>query len=59
MKKEMTFSWSVPFPPEQERKDPEEITLYGKGAGLYSYLNVLAETLSSPGPEAGPFEIYQ
>ena len=37
--------------------DPQEITLYGKGAGLYSYLNALAQMPASF--DQKPFELKQ
>ena len=58
MAKQITLSLPKPRPAREEAK-PEEITLYGKGAGLYSYLNVLAERLADPGFRSHPFEIRQ
>ena len=49
MKRQITLSLLKENPKKEEaRQEPEEITLYGSGAGLYSYLNVLAEKLAQP-----------
>lgn len=42
-----------------EVKSPEDVTLYGRGAGLYSYLNVLAEKLAVPSFDRQLFKIKQ
>ena len=33
---------------EEKKQQPEDITLYSSGAGLYAYLNVLARKLFQP-----------
>lgn len=52
MKKQSSFPGFI----QGRKTDPQEITLYGKGAGLYSYLNMLAQL-----PETfdkKPFELH-
>ena len=50
MKREIVISLSgKDTAQETQRQTPEEVTLYGKGAGLYSYLNILARKLEEPG----------
>ena len=47
MKRQISLSLLRENPKKEEKHlKPEEITLYGSGAGLYSYLNVLAEKLA-------------
>lgn len=48
MKPEIKFYVSKPRKAEEKRPSPEEVTLYGSGAGLYSYLNTLAQALAVP-----------
>ena len=57
MKREITIF----LQPKKEGKKQraEEVTLYGRGAGLYAYLNVLAEALSAPRLDRGTFQIHQ
>lgn len=58
MKRKITLSFWDP-PREEKTKQPEEVTLYGQGAGLYSYLNVLAQTFSAPGFDRSGVDIRQ
>ena len=41
------------------KQKPEEITLYAQGAGLYTYLSVLAERITAPRFDGRHFEIRQ
>ena len=51
--------YTAPVEKNTEMRDPEEVTLYGTGAGLYSYLNELARQLSIPDFDRKPFELKQ
>ena len=49
MKRQITISLLRENPKKEEKiQDPEDITLYGSGAGMYSYLNMLAQKLAQP-----------
>ena len=41
------------------KQKPEEITVYAQGAGLYSYLAVLAQQITAPRFDRRNFEIRQ
>ena len=59
MKQKITLSlWNPPKEEPAPMQKPEEVTLYGQGAGLYSYLNILAERLADPGFDKNGFPIH-
>ena len=59
MKREITISFAVKTKKEAVKPSVEDVTVYGKGAGLYSYLNTLAQTLAAPKRNEPPFRIHQ
>lgn len=60
MKRQITISLLRENPKKEEKaQDPEDITLYGSGAGMYSYLNMLAQKLSQPRLDGQVPEIKQ
>ena len=43
----------------QRKPAPEDVTLYGTGAGLYSYLNMLAKKLANGELSSRKIQIQQ
>ncbi len=59
MKPEIKLFNTIKIRTEANIHTPEEVTVYGRGAGLYSYLNVLAEKIAVPRFDRQQFEIKQ
>ena len=60
MKREITISLAKDENDwEFLKQKPEEVTVYAQGAGLYSYLSVLAERITAPRFDRRHFEIRQ
>lgn len=59
MKREIKLEIFTPAKREPQKKNPEEVMVYGSGAGLYGHLNTLAQALSRRNDRQKPFEIHQ
>ena len=60
MKRTITISLLGNRPPKEKKfLGPEEIMVYAKGAGLYSYLNVISKYAASRSFDRTPFEVRQ
>ena len=60
MERKITLSfWNPPKEETEKEQKPEEVILYGQGAGLYSCLNFLAEKMSQKDFDHKGFEVHQ
>ena len=59
MKREIKLQIFTPAKREPQKKNPEEVMVYGSGAGLYGHLNTLAQAVNARKTAHSPFEIHQ